>query len=391
MGRRRGDIFSKRDYNYGSRLFSNLVTGLIVSPFAIMSALPSSSSYDDHDPISRKAAIILLIIGVALAPLFIPWFAFGFEFFDFPFIGVFITFAIVFIPLMVWGAILYLSIESFWKRRGESKSTDESKVRRLNQYELIVKSIAEQNENSKYDFVRAEYFRTLETNANIEAKIIKCEESISRLETKIKRFGKIFNLTDKYQRMLDSNRSELAILRNSKLKESIVLNQEPFDKSGDLIVNGDVCLSLNTTIEPFQRLNLSRYSKMTHKDGLFFDVDSLPRQSLLFASIEMCFYSDCLLLMTKDDFVVVDRESISMSYRTFSVEMSASNVLPYYNVIGTKWRHSRLDGGPDLRYKNNTEDSLVELGLIEIKINAQTINLLFTESLAGRLVYKAIS
>ena len=95
--------------------------------------------------------------------------------------------------------------------------------------------------------------------------------------------------------------------------------------------------------------------------------------------------------MTKDDFVVVDRESISMSYRTFSVVMSASNVLPYYNVIGTKWCHSRLDGGPDLRYKNNTEDSLVELGLIEIKINTQTINLLFTEPLAGRLVYKAIS
>ena len=43
--------------------------------------------------------------------------------------------------------------------------------------------------------MRAEYFWTLETNANIEAKIIKCEESISRLETKIKRFGKIFNLS----------------------------------------------------------------------------------------------------------------------------------------------------------------------------------------------------
>ena len=82
MGRRRGDIFSKRDYNYGSRLFSNLVTGLIASPFAIMSALPSSSSYDGHEPISRKAAVILLIIGVALAPLFIPWFAFGFEWLD---------------------------------------------------------------------------------------------------------------------------------------------------------------------------------------------------------------------------------------------------------------------------------------------------------------------
>lgn len=27
-----------------------------------------------------------------------------------------------------------------------------------------------------------------------------------------------------------------------------------------------------------------------------------------------------------------------------------------------------LDGGPDLRYKNNAKDSLVELGLIEIKI-----------------------
>ena len=80
-----------------------------------------------------------------------------------------------------------------------------------------------------------------------------------------------------------------------------------------------------------------------------------------------------------------------MSYRTFSVEMGASNVLPHYNVIGTKWRYSRLDGGPDLRYKNNAKDSLVELGLIEVKINTQTINLLFTESLAGRLVYKAIS
>lgn len=119
---------------------------------------------------------------------------------------------------------------------------------------------------------------------------------------------------------------------------------------------------------------------MTQKDGLFFDIDSSPRQSLLFPSIEMCFYPDCLLLMTKDDFVVVDRECISMSYRTFSVEMAASNVLPHYNVIGTKWRYSRLDGGPDLRYKNNAKDSLVELGLIEVKINTQTINLLFTES-----------
>lgn len=391
MGRRRGDIFSKRDYNYGSRLFSNLLTGLIVSPFAIMSALPSSSGYDDHDPISRKAAIILLVIGVALAPLFIPWFAFGFEFFDFPFIGVFITFAIVFIPLMVWGVILYLSIESLWVHRGDNKSTDEPKVRKLNQYELIVKSIAEQNLESEYDYVRAEYFRTQETNANIGAKIAKCEDSISRLESKIKRFGKFFNLREKYQRLLDSNKNELAALQKSKLKESIVLNQETLDKPWDLIFNGDICLSLNVEIEPYQRVNLSRCAKMTQKDNLFFEIDSLPRQSLVFASIEMCFYSDCLLLMTKDNFVIVDRKSISMSYQTIVVEMSTSNVLPHYNIIGTKWRYSRLDGGPDLRYKNNTMYSMVELGLLEIKINTQTFNILFTESLTGELVYKSIS
>ena len=71
----------------------------------------------------------MIIIGIALIPLFIPIISLAFQWFSFPFIGPLVSFALIFIPLVVWGVIVYLVIMSFTYK--EEANTEDVNCRNL--------------------------------------------------------------------------------------------------------------------------------------------------------------------------------------------------------------------------------------------------------------------
>lgn len=103
MGRRKNYPWDSRVDKQMTNLVSGLLAGLIVAPFAIMDSMPNNTNNLNTEPVSKPVAIIFLIIGIALTPLFLPLISLAFEALDGIILGPFIFFALIFIPLVVWG------------------------------------------------------------------------------------------------------------------------------------------------------------------------------------------------------------------------------------------------------------------------------------------------
>ena len=112
-----------------TNLISGLLTGLVFAPFAIMDSVPNDADIDYTEPVSKTFAVFLIIIGIALIPLFIPIISLAFQWFSFPFIGPLVSFALIFIPLVVWGVIVCLVIMSFTYK--EEANTEDVNCRNL--------------------------------------------------------------------------------------------------------------------------------------------------------------------------------------------------------------------------------------------------------------------
>ena len=83
MGRRKNYPWNSRAEKQMTNLVSGLLAGLIVAPFAIMDSVPNNTNNLNTEPVSKPVAIIFLIFGIALTPLFIPLISLAFELFDF--------------------------------------------------------------------------------------------------------------------------------------------------------------------------------------------------------------------------------------------------------------------------------------------------------------------
>lgn len=134
---RRNDPFNKRNLRFGTNLVSTLIAWSIVAPFAAVETLSntqSTSSNIDNKPISKPFAVILIIIGIALIPLFVPLISFSFE--------CFLTIPLLIIPIIIEGAIISLVVEAF-------SNKDSGKNDNTNKHSNIIKSIEKRNFDSE--------------------------------------------------------------------------------------------------------------------------------------------------------------------------------------------------------------------------------------------------
>ena len=109
MGRRKNYPWNSRVDKQMTNLVSGLLTGLILAPFAIMDAITNNTNDLKTEPVSKPVAIIFLIIGIVLTPLFLPLISLAFEALDGIILGPFIFFALsvvrnlsVCILMVVW-------------------------------------------------------------------------------------------------------------------------------------------------------------------------------------------------------------------------------------------------------------------------------------------------
>ncbi|MBQ2047292.1 MAG: hypothetical protein II260_08915 [Muribaculaceae bacterium] len=84
--------------------------------------------------------------------------------------------------------------------------------------------------------------------------------------------------------------------------------------------------------------------------------------------------------MTENNFSIID-------YKDISTTISIRQIIPYpssfssnFNIINTQWKHSCLDGSPDLRYKNNLKQSTVQVKIVELEMYSQKLSLIFNET-----------
>ena len=113
---RRNDPFNSRNAKWGANLISTLIAWSIVAPFAMAETLSntqSASSNIDNKPISKTFAVILIILGIALIPLFIPLISLAFE--------CFLALPLLIIPIIIWGGIISLVVEAFGNKDNKKK------------------------------------------------------------------------------------------------------------------------------------------------------------------------------------------------------------------------------------------------------------------------------
>ena len=367
MGRRKNYPWNSRVDKQMTNLVSGLLTGFIVAPFAIMGSMPNNTNNLKTEPVSKLVAIIFLIIGIALTPLFLPLISLAFEALNGIILGPFIFFALIFIPLLVWGGILYLVIESF----NNNKKTNKPKVA-INVYQKLVLSLSKDSKIANN--IRTDFNSIIKSNVEIKQKITKLNNTIDTSKRNLKIMGFIPNVKKNCFSKIKASSREIHFL-NTFNKVSASTEE----------LNGYVYLDVNTIISAGKSISLDKLAQNKKKTHLFYAINKEPSISLQFRNIELYFFDDVLALMTEDAYIVVDKNTVFLEYRSIPVEGSMANKdATKFNILDTRCRHFRKDGTMDMRYYYYR---LIELGVLELTIASQKVNLLFSNTESGNKLY----
>lgn len=367
MGRFKSDMFPKRESKKMTKLVSGLFTGMLFSPLLVLDGISNiNTSQDISDkPVSKIAAIILIIIGIALIPLFIPLILFGVELFNFPFIGPFVCFPFLIIPIGIWGGIISVAYESFTYKQVKEEQKQNLK---MTIYDKFINTINEDKSNR----VRDTYYNIVNLNNKIRQEITVLNNKVEYCERRIKSFRYFPILKNKY---INKKEKFLSVIENndrSYKKPIITLDVYNTNETTLQDLNGEVFLKLNYDFTPKQTINFDKISHSEIKKNFFLDVNINPKLSLQFNSLELHFYEDVLLIMTKKDFAIVNIESLSVNKSFMLIHCQSSK---YYKSF--KKKSVGL-----VFYERVT--------LVEIKVLSQKINLLFTNIADSLIVYNLL-
>lgn len=367
MGRRKNYPWNSRVDNQMTNLVSGLLAGLIVAPFAIMDSIPNNTNDLKTEPLSKPIAVIFLIIGIALTPLFLPLISLAFEALDGIILGPFIFFALIFIPLVVWGGILCLVIESF----SYNKKANNPKVA-INVYQKLVLSLSKDSKTTNN--IRTDFNSIIKSNVEIKQKIEKLNKTIETYKCYLKIFGFIPRVKKKYFSKIKEIFREIHFLNTFN---KVSASTEEF--------NGYVYLDINTIIRSGKSISLDKLAQKKKKPHLFYAINKEAAISLQFRDIELYFFDDAVAFMAEDVYTVIDKNTVFIEYCPTPVEVSmAKKDVTQFNILDTRCRHFCKDGTMDMRYYNYR---LIELGVLELTIASQKVNLLFSNIEFGRKLY----
>ena len=271
MGRRKNYPWNSRVDKQMTNLVSGLLTGLILAPFAIMDSIPNNTNDLNTEPVSKPVAIIFLIIGIVLTPLFLPLISLAFEALDGIILGPFIFFALIFIPLVVWGGILCVVIESF----RYNKKTNKPNLS-INVYQKLVLNLSKDIKTTNN--IRTDFNSIIKSNVEIKQKIEKLNKTIGTYKCNLKIFGFIPRVKKRYFSKIKEIYREIHYLNT-------------FNKVSDSIEesNGYVYLDINNIIRSGKSINLNKLQLKKKKPYLFYAINKEPSISLQFRNIENLF------------------------------------------------------------------------------------------------------
>lgn len=369
MGRRKNYPWDMRADRQMTNLVSGLLTGLIFAPFAIADSVPNSSDLNT-EPVSKPVAIIFLIIGIALVPLFIPLISLAFEALGVVILGPFIFIALIFIPLVVWGGILYTVIEAFSTNKKNNK-TNKSKVS-TSIYQKLVLNLSKDIKIA--NDIRTDLDSVIKPNVQIEQKIERLNNAIDKYKRKLKINGFIPSVKSECFSKIKATYREIHFLKTFN-KVSASTDE----------INGYVFLAINFIASAGKSINIDKLEQKRKDKQLFYSINKEPSISLLFKSIELYFFDDAVAFMTEDAYIVIDKKSVFVEYSPIPLDVSIANKdVAQFNIVDTSCRQFCNDGILDMRYYHRW---LIELGVLELNIASQKVSLLFSNVESGSKLY----
>lgn len=257
-------------------------------------------------------------------------------------------------------------------------------------YETIIDNIVKQVSNYKCISIRKEYYRLIKENKRTQNLIKKLNYKKECYKYILKATYLFPKLKCKYTRKIDNIIKEIKTLENKYAIPTIILKTP--DDSTNTIKPQNAYISLNNKIQECKKIYLEyTCQKCIEKDNGYFKVNTPPQLLLQFNDIELYFYNDYIILMTNNSFVAIDYESISVEKFKNSVIIDSPSSESQFKVLWKRWEHSRMDGGPDMRYRCNDFLICVEINIIKLTIFKETINLIFANTTDAYFIYKLIT
>lgn len=370
MGRRKNYPYNKKIDKQMGNLVSGMLTGVILSPSLLFSSSKEGNS---------EGGWFMVVIMVLLSPFIIltPFVWDGLSCLSFILKLVILLFVYVLIGTLefylVYKILKFADILS-------------------DRYDYLIFRIARKSNKSRYSEIRKDYFKTIRKNNRANPKVIE-------LHNKIKHYQSLLdnNLnTDKeskYREIIESSHQELIEIKKNifnafrtDYKEPII-RLEPSDRETTLPdFEGLVYLNIDKKISFKRTINFEEIVPLNNDGKQFFTTNIKPLKSLISGSIEFLFYDRYLLLMTKNDFTIIEYKDIIGTYLKNSIEISSSSfgntkmMIPKY-----------FDNLPELRKDNSKEYAMIDVGILQLNIFSKKIHLLFTKYNEGKLINDLIS
>lgn len=212
--------------------------------------------------------------------------------------------------------------------------------------------------------VKSDYKDIVKSNEEIERQIVKILQSIKCYKITLRFFGFSSKIKHNYINKIKASYRKIRQLKSHIKREVICLDKYSSSNQQQKHITGHCLLLINREIRKGSLVKEEEICRLTKGNKSFFEIDKTPNIKLSFKFIEFFFYDDVILILTKNDFVVIDKDVCEVNFHTEKIK-----------AIGVA-----LSGC----------EHYWEIGVIDIKIEFHTISFLFFKEHEGKSIYEII-
>lgn len=279
-----------------------------------------------------------------------------------------IVYIILFAYLMPTAIIIFIVVEMVFfliksiiedqEHREESGRSFSNTIETYNNLMLALSVFSQRNS------VKSDYIDIVKSNEEIKRQIVKKHQKIKCYKIILRCLGFSSKIKLKYLNRLKAAYRKICQLKSHIKREVICLEKYSSGNQQQKHITGHCLLLINREIRKGSLLQEEEICRLSKKNKSFFEIDKTPNIKLSFKYIEFFFYDQVILILTKKDFAVIDKDVCEVKFHKEKIK-----------AIGVA-----LSGC----------EHYWEIGVIDIKIEFHTISLLFFKEEEGYRVYDII-
>lgn len=273
-------------------------------------------------------------------------------------------------------ALLIQELSDEFSTSEEKTDRNRSRLYKPSPYSKLITDLSKETRVTKLD-----YSNIIKSNIKLKQRIEELYCNVDTYKRRARSLGLITKLKKEYIKDIQTAFREIHSLETfNKIPVSV---GKPITE-----IEGCIYLKINTRINVGDYINLDKFAQKKNKIQTPYAINKVPILSLQFTPIELYFFNDALVIITKEDYIVIDSNNILAEYRIITLDVSLANKdQKQFNIVDSKCRHFCKDGSIDLRYVSYR---LVKMGVLELNISTQKISLLFSNTKYGYSIYKLL-